>query len=163
MCSIEMSGSSIMRSTTGTPELIIFVAGLLLYGVLLWSIHRRFLKKVDLIFARHDSDAPSSAEINKRLDALNQDSAHSVFCMDRHANISFRQQKLTLVYGRVGTRSPGGIRGPVWTLRKTVFALVDTNQMDCMKSTPNIFKCAINGYTDSVFWVSLDALLSGYR
>src|ERR1700730_17980691 len=102
-----------MHATTRTPELVIFMAGILLYGLLLWSIKRRFLKKLDLVFSRHSYDAPDSAEINKRLDSLNLDSAHFVFTMDRHANIFFRQNKVTLVYGCTGSRSPGGLRGPV--------------------------------------------------
>jgi hypothetical protein len=150
-----------MLATTGTPELVIFIAGILLYGALLWSIKRRFLKKLDRVFLKHSDDAPDFAEIRKRLDALNLDSAHFVFTMDRRANIVFRQNKITLVYGHIGSRSPGGIRGPVWTLRKMVYALADKNQMEWMTSNPDVFQCAMAGYSYSVFWVSLDRVLAG--
>jgi len=150
-----------MLATTRTPELVFFITGLLLYGVLLWSIKRRFLKKLDLVFSKHTYDAPDFTEISKRLEALNLDSAHFVFTMDRHANVLFRQNKVTLVYGRVGARSPGGIRGPVWTLRKRIFALADKNQTEWMNSNPDVFECAMASYGDSVFWVGLDRMLSG--
>ena len=152
---------SLMLATSGTPELIIFITGLLLYGVLIWSIRRRFLKKVDLVFSKHSDDAPDFTEISERLDAVNLDSAHFVFTMDRYANILFRQNKITLVYGHIGTRSPGGIRGPVWTLRKATYALADKNQIEWMKSNPDVFKHAMATYSYSVFWVDLDAMLSG--
>ena len=149
-----------MLATTRTPELVIFAAGILLYVGLLWSIKRRFLKKLDLVFSRHHDDAPDFAELSKRLDSLNLDSAHFVFTMDRHANILFRQNKITLIYGHTGARSPGGIRGPVWTLRKRVYALVDKNQTAWMNNNPDIFECAMAGYSYSVFWVSLDGMRS---
>ena len=149
-----------MLATTRTPELAIFIAGILLYGVLLWSKKRRFLKKLDHIFSKHNNDTPDVTEISKRLEALNLDSAHFVFTMDRHANILFRQNKITLVYGRVGARSPGGIRGPAWTLSKRTYALADKTQMEWMKSNTDIFECATAGYSYSVFWVNLDKMLS---
>jgi hypothetical protein len=81
--------------------------------------------------------------------------------MDRHANILFRQHRITLVYGHIGARSPGGIRGPVWTLKKMVYALVDKNQIEWTKSNPDVFKHAMDSYSYSVFWVDLHGMLSG--
>jgi len=150
-----------MLATTGTPELVFFIAGLLLYGLLLWFFKRRFLKKLDLVFSKHSEDAPGSAEIAQRLEALNLDSAHFVFTMERHANVPFRQNRITLVYGRIGIRSPGGIRGPEWTLRKAVYALADKHQTEWLRGHPDAFTYATTDYSNSVFWVSLDAFLAG--
>ena len=149
-----------MLATTRTPELVVFLSGLVLYGVLLWSLKRSFLKKLNRVFSRHRDDAPNFAEISKRLETLNLDSAHFVFTIERHANLLFRQNKITLVYGRVGSRSPGGIRGPVWTLRKRVYALVDRKQTEWMKRQPDAFQFAMAAYPDSVFWADLDRMLS---
>ena len=148
-----------MLATTRMPELVTFLAGILLYGGLLWSIRRRFLQKLDLVFSQSGDEAPDSAEINKRLDSLNLDSAHFVFTMDRHANLRFRQKRITLVYGHIGTRSPGGIRGPAWTLKKRVYALADQRQAEWMNRHPDVFERATTGYNDSVFWVNLDGML----
>jgi hypothetical protein len=41
-----------------------------------------------------------------------------------------------------------------------VFALADTDQTEWMNSNPDVFECAMAGYSDSVFWVRLDRMLS---
>lgn len=70
---------------------------------MLWYLKRRFLKKLDLAFPKHNDDASAFAGIEKRLDALNQDSAHFVFTMERYTEIRFRQRDISVLYGRIGT------------------------------------------------------------
>ncbi len=149
-----------MPATIRAPELITFLTGILLYGVLLWSGQRRFLKKLDLVFSKHGVDEPNETTVREVLEELNLDSAHLMFTMDRHANIAFQESKITLLYGHIGTRSPGGIRGPVWTLKKAVYALVDKTETQWANHHPAVFKYALSGYSYSVFWVNLDALIA---
>jgi hypothetical protein len=153
-----MKNPSVVIAAVRTPELLFVIAVLALYAALLWFLNRRFLKRLDLVFSRHSSDEPDIADIKRALDELNLDSAHFVFTMDRHANILLRQKAITLVYGHVGTRSPGGLRGPVWTLSKTVYALVDNGGAEWMKNNSDIFRPALSGYDHSIFWVNLNAL-----
>jgi hypothetical protein len=141
-----------------TPELLAVTAGLVLYGALLWFLNRRFLKNLDRIFCQRRLSQPALAEIQKTLEQLNLDSAHFVFAMDRYANIPFREKEIILIFGRVGTRSPGGIRGPVWRLAKTVYALSENSQAEWMKGNADVFKPAMSGYGHSVYWVNLTAL-----
>jgi hypothetical protein len=143
-----------------TPELLAVTAGLMLYGALLWFLNRRFLKRLNLIFSQHRLDEPTLTDIKRTLDELNLDSAHFAFAVERHANILLRHKEVTLVYGRVGTRSPGGMRGPVWTLAKTVYALAENSQTEWMKSNSDIFRPAMSGYRYSIFWVNLDELIA---
>ena len=148
-----------MIATIRTTELLAAGAGLLLYGSLLWFLNRRFLQKLDRVFGQHGFDQPTLTHVQRTLEELNLDSAHFVFTMERYANIPFRQKEVTLVFGRVGTRSPGGIRGPVWRLAKTVYALADNSQTEWMKSNANAFTLAMSGYSHSVFWVNLGAMM----
>ena len=135
------------------------IVGLSLYGALVWILHRRFHKKLAAAFSRHGEEEPTFAAVKEKLDDLNEDSAHFVFTMDRRANIAFRGRSITLVYGRVGTRSPGGIRGPVWTLRKTIYVLVPRSESAWMESHSEVFQQAMSGYHVSIFWVNLEAML----
>jgi hypothetical protein len=146
-------------STIRTTELLAAGAGLLLYGSLLWFLNGRFLKKLDRVFCQHSSDQPTLTHVQRTLEEINLDSAHFVFTMERYANIPFRQNEVTLVFGRVGTRSPGGIRGPVWRLAKTVYALANHSQKEWMKSNADVFKLAMSGHDYSVFWVNLGAMI----
>ena len=95
------------------------------------------------------------------MEEINLDSAHFVFTMERYANVPFRRKEVILVFGRVGTRSPGGIRGPVWRLAKTAYALVPNSQAEWVTSNGDVFKPAMSGYSHSVFWVNLDAMKAG--
>ena len=81
--------------------------------------------------------------------------------MERHANVLFRDKEITLIFGRVGTRSPGGIRGPVWTLAKKMYALAENSQTEWMRGNADVFEPAMSGYHYSVFWVNRDALIAG--
>ena len=111
-------------------ELLAVTAVLLFYGWLLWFLNGRFLKKLDLIFRRHSLDHPAFGQVQKTLEEINLDSAHFVFTMERHANVLFREKEVTLLFGRVGIRSAGGVRGPVWRLAKTAYALVPNSQAE---------------------------------
>jgi len=142
-----------------TTEFLAVTAVLLLYGSLLWFLNRRFVKKLDRIFCQHSLDRPTLAHVQRTLEEINLDSAHFVFTMERYANIPFRQREVTLVFGRVGTRSPGGIRGPVWRLAKTVYALAHHSQTEWMMSNADVFRPAMSGNSYSVFWVNLAAMI----
>jgi len=142
-------------------ELLAVTAGFALYGWLLWLLNGRFLKKLDLVFCRHSLDQPTFGQVQRTLEQINLDSAHFVFTMERYANVPFRRKEVILVFGRVGTRSPGGIRGPVWRLAKTVYALADNRHTEWMKSHADVFKPAMSGHGHSVFWVNLDAMIAG--
>jgi hypothetical protein len=146
---------ALVRST----EFAAVIAGLSLYGAFVSILNWKFHRKLAAVFSRHLDEGPTSAEIGEALNDLNEDSAHFVFTMDRSANIPFREGFITLIYGRVGTRSPGGIRGPVWTLRKTVYAFVPNSHVPEIKRHADIFEPAMSGYRFSIFWVKLDALL----
>ena len=150
-----------MIAAIRTGELLAVAAVLLFYGWLLWFLNGRFLKKLDIIFRRHILDQPTFIQVQKTLEEINLDSAHFVFTMERHANIPFRQKVVTLVFGRVGIRSAGGIRGPVWRLAKTAYALAPNSQAEWMKRNADVFKTATSGYGHSVFWVNLDAMKAG--
>lgn len=150
-----------MIATIRIGELLAVTAVLLLYGWLLWFLNGRFLKKLDLIFRRHSAAQPTFAQVQKTLEEINLDSAHFVFTMERYANILFREKEVTLVFGRVGKRSPGGIRGPVWRLAKTAYALAPNHQAEWMKRNADVFKPAAAGYGHTVFWVNLNAMKAG--
>jgi hypothetical protein len=152
---------TLMIAVTRTPELVAVLAVFGLYGVVLWFLNQRFHRRLEAVFSQHRGGRPTFAEIGEVLDDLNLDSAHFVFAVERHANIRFREKDVTLVYGRVGTRSPGGIRGPVWTLRKAVYALADEGQTAWMKGCPEVFTGAMSGYRFAVFWVKLEEILKG--
>jgi hypothetical protein len=92
---------------------------------------------------------------------LNEDCGHFAFAAEQSGNVLFQEQPITLVYGHVGSRSPGGIRGPVWKLRKRAYALVPNTHLDWMKTFPSVFRHATSGYRYSIFWVNLDAFLDG--
>jgi hypothetical protein len=139
-------------------ELLAVTAVLLLYGWLLWFLNGRFLKKLDLVFSQHSADQPTFGQVQRTLEEINLDSAHFVFTMERYANILFRQKEVTLVFGRVGIRSAGGIRGPVWRLAKTAYALAPKSHAEWMKGHADVFKPALSGYGYSVYWVDLDAI-----
>jgi hypothetical protein len=141
-----------------TAEFLSVTAVLVFYGWLLWLLNRRFLKRLDGVFSRHGLDEPTLSEVERTLEEINLDSAHFVFTMERYANVLFREKDVTLVFGRVGIRSPGGIRGPVWRLAKTVYALAPNSQAEWMRSNGDVFKPAMSAYTHSVFWVNLGAL-----
>jgi len=142
-------------------ELAAFSAALLLYASLLWFLNWRFHKKLDAAFLRRQCTGPGFADVSETLHDLNEDCAHFVFTAERCGNILFRGKHVTLVYGRVGSRSPGGIRGPGWTLRKAVFALVSHHESEWMRSNPDVFTHTVSGYRYSIFWVNLDTLLAG--
>jgi len=144
-----------------TAELLAVAAVLLFYGWLLWFLNGRFLKKLDLVFCRHSLDQPAFGQVQKTLEEINLDSAHFVFTMERHANVLFREKEVTLLFGRVGIRSAGGVRGPVWRLAKTAYALVPNSQAEWMTSNGDVFKPAMSGYSHSVFWVNLEAMKAG--
>jgi hypothetical protein len=156
----EPTQQPVVIATIRTAELIAVTSVLILYTALLWFLNRRFLKKLDRIFCRHSFDEPTLPQIEKTLEQLNLDSAHFVFTMERYANVPFREKEVTLVFGRVGTRSPGGIRGPVWKLAKRVYALADNNETEWMKSHADVFRPAMSGYGYSVFWVDLGPLMA---
>ena len=132
-----------------------------LYVSLLWSLDRRFRRKLGLAFSCHHCAGPSFAAISEILRDLNEDCGHFVFTAEQSGNVLFREKPVTLVYGHVGSRSQGGIRGPVWKLRKRAYALVPNAQLDWMKTIPGVFRQATSGYRYSIFWVNLDAFLAG--
>jgi len=138
-----------------------FLAALLLYASLLWYLNRRFHQKLRAAFLRPPCSGPGFTAVSEILDDLNEDCAHFVFTAQHSGNNLFHDKPVTLIYGRVGSRSPGGIRGPVWTLRKAVYALVPPEQAEWMKSHSGIFTHAASGYRCSIFWVNLDAFLAG--
>ncbi len=138
-----------------------FLAALLLYIAVLWYLNRRFQQKLGAAFLGRHCSGPGLTAVSEILDDLNEDCAHFVFTAERSGNILFRDKPVTLVYGRVGARSPGGIRGPVWTLRKAIYTLAPPEQSTWMKSQPDVFTHAVSGYRCSIFWVNLDAFLAG--
>src|ERR1700740_3288019 len=95
-------------ATVRITELVFVSVGLLLYVSLLWFLQRRFLKKVNLVFSHRSCDERTVTQIKRTLDDLNLDSAHCMFTMERITNIVFRRKEITLLYGRVASRSPGG-------------------------------------------------------
>jgi hypothetical protein len=153
--------SSFVSAQLRLIEAAAFVAAVGFYFGILWYLDRKFRRKLGLAFSRHHCGGPSFAAISETLSDLNEDCAHFVFMAEQSGNVFFRERPIALVYGHVGSRSPGGIRGPMWTLRKRVYALVPNDQSEWMKSHRGVFKHATSGYQFSVFWVNLDALLAG--
>jgi hypothetical protein len=142
-------------------EATAFFAGLLFYFCTLWFLDRRFRRKLALAFSRHHCAGPSFATISEALRDLNEDCAHFVFTAEQSGNVLFREREIALIYGQVGIRFSGGIRGPAWALRKRVYALVPNDQLEWMKAQRGVFKYATSGYQVSIFWVNLDAFLAG--
>ena len=142
-------------------EAAAFIAAVFLYLSILWNLEQRFRRKLGLAFSRDHCPGPTFAAISDTLRELNEDCAHFVFTAEQSGNVLFREKPITLVYGHVGSRFPGGIRGPVWKLRKRAYALVPNTQSDWMKTIPSVFRHATSGYRYSIFWVNLDALLAG--
>jgi hypothetical protein len=157
---IQMPQTAVIAAVR-TAELLAVTTVLAFYGSLLWYLNGRFLKKLDRIFCRQSLDQPTLGEVQRTLEEISLDSAHFIFTMERYANIPFRQKEVILVFGRVGTRSRGGIRGPLWRLAKTTYALAHNSQTEWMKSNADVFRPAMSGYDYSVFWVNLDALIAG--
>jgi hypothetical protein len=124
-------------------------------------LDRRFRRKLGLAFSRHHCAGPSFATISEVLRDLNEDCAHFVFAAEQSGNVLFREKQITLVYGHVGSRSPGGIRGPVWKLGKRAYALVPNTEFEWTQTMPSVFRLATSGYRYSIFWVNLDAFLAG--
>jgi hypothetical protein len=153
--------SSSVSAQTRFLEAAAFFAALLLYLFILWFLDRRFRRKLAQAFSRHHCAGPSFASISEALRDLNEDCAHFVFTAEQSANVLFRERRIALVYGHVGIRSPGGIRGPVWTLRKRVYAFVPNDEVEWMKANRGVFKLATSGYRFSIFWVDLNAFLAG--
>jgi hypothetical protein len=154
---------SVVIAAVRTAELSAVIAGLIVYALVLWLLHRRFRQQVEILFSQSVFDEAARAEINRTLDEVNLDSAHFVFTMERCAKLLFRQQEITIAYGFVGTRAPGGIRGPEWTLRKTVFTLANNRQAEWMGRHQDVFTLAMSAAGHSVFWVKVDALVADHK
>jgi hypothetical protein len=150
---------SAVTAPVRTIEAAAFVAAVFVYVSILWNLDRQFRRKLGLAFSCHRCAGPSFATISEELRELNEDCAHFIFTAEQSGNVLFREKPITLVYGHVGCRYPGGIRGPVWKLRKRAFALVPNTELEWVKTIPSVFRHATSGYRYSIFWVSLEAFV----
>src|ERR1700719_1527505 len=134
-----MSSLVALRFDPNTPSW--FILGILGLAVVFGSLSvwrsRRLRTRV---FAKHQYEEPSLAEIRNRLDTINRESPTFSFAAERRANIPFSGQQISVVYGPVvwaGSEVPGR--------SKSVYAIGDLEQARWMTRSSDIFQPAFSG------------------
>ena len=127
------------------------VLGILGSAIVLGSFFAWRSRKVrNRIFAKHEFDAPTLAEIQNRIDRINKESPRFCFAAERLANIPFSGQQISIVYGPVVSSAT--------TSSKSVYAVGDAEQSHWMRQNSDVFEPAVTGSQGSVFWVNLARL-----
>jgi len=136
-----------------------FVVGfILLYVSVVIYLKLRFRRIVNLVFAKHLFNEPSLQQLNIYLDMINRETSIFMFSIDRLANIQFRDQRVSLIYGSVGFYSAAGRSGNIWKSAKSVYALADLSQSEWMRHNADVFDLAFQGSVYAIFWVKLSFL-----
>jgi hypothetical protein len=102
------------------------------------------------VFANHQFEEPTLAEIQDRLDALGKERPTFSFAAEQRANILFSGHQISIVYGPVVSS--------VKTSDKAVYAVADAEQATWLQRQSDIFEPAFSGSKISVFWVKLPKL-----
>jgi hypothetical protein len=114
-----------------------------------WAWRSRRLRS--RVFASHQFEEPTLAEIQNRLDAISKEGPTFSFAAERRANILFSGQQISIVYGPVVSS--------VTTSNKAVYAVADAEQSHWMRQNSDVFEPAFSGSQDSIFWVNIAELL----
>ena len=120
---------------------------------------RAFLLRRDVlrIMSENVSEEFTYTAVTQALDAVNACSCTYVFSIHRTAKILFRGHAVTLVFGPVG-RIGAGRFGPTWVPDTCLYALAADQELEWMKTNPDVFSSACLASPYSVFWVKLAAL-----
>src|SRR6476469_6791591 len=104
-----------MHSHGGLLELFI-LAGIL---IALFAHAARRRRQIARILEGHLGDPPTLEQLQEQLSELNAESGRYVFEAERHANIAFRDHRLSVIAGKVGSAQPGA-HGPSWRRKATI-------------------------------------------
>jgi hypothetical protein len=114
--------------------------------------------RVRSILARHSGEPPGLPQIQAWLAAVNASSPNYVFSASRYANIPFRGQTITVVFGSVGSFRPTSTSGSMWDLTGTLFAIADTGTIAWLTANSDVFTPAFRSPDAAVFWIRIGKL-----
>ena len=131
---------------------VLLMGFVFLGGRALW-----YRRRVRSLLSKHAGGRPTLPEVQEFLMMVNAECSTHLFSVERFANILFREQTMSLVFGRVGSLGWGKI-GPTWQTTKSLFAIAGAEQTPWMVANPDAFTPAFVGSQASVFWISIGKL-----
>ena len=133
---------------------LLLVAGFLTY----FPLRKRWVRRrMERLFSRHSTEVPTLETINQYLSALNAESPKISFGAYRRANVLFRGQIISFVYGLVSGLEAGRF-GPRWRMDRQLFAISDLKQADWMTKNGDVFTLALKGTSTCVFWTNVTVI-----
>jgi len=115
----------------------------------------RIRRRITRILERNEFEEPTLTAINERLMTLNEKSRGEFFVANRRANISFRGERISLVYGCVVNSAFCMSRSDSFN---RLFAIADSQQAEWMKKNSDVFKPALMSSQFSIFGAAPFAL-----
>jgi hypothetical protein len=146
-----MKNYGMVVRTTFENAVILAILGLLVFGCLRELWYRR---KIRTILARHSIEIPSLEALSASLTILNAESPKYIFTAKERANIPFRGQVVTFIYGLAGSAYPRNLGG-WWGIYKAFYAVSGLSQSAWMTTNSDVFIPASKGQSCCVFWVKV--------
>lgn len=135
-----------------TTTAAIMTASLVACGI--FELRRR--RRIFRIISANECDAAQLGAMSELLTRLNAQSGDLAFTMDRAANITFREHRITLVLGSVCRPVPK-IFGALSASARCLYAVADAREAEWMSQNPDAFDPVRVGVPLSVFGVKLSA------
>jgi hypothetical protein len=130
-----------------TPGWVVLSVDLFLVLFLVfWTWRFRRFKK--LLFSKNEFEEPTLHEINNKLEEINTEAPFG-FAADRRANVYFRGEKISIIYGPVA-----------WSDTSThsnrcFFVIAPKEQSHAVQRNSDVFELAVSGTNASIFWVDM--------